>query len=152
MLAFPVSVFAKPRGLACAVVVAFAAGTAVGWSAALPLAPDALVAEVAVTKPWSVRPWSTTPWPVKPDFDSVFASLNAPLPKQDSAKQASATPDRTKLAAVNFEEVFASFARESRDNTPSRREKLRNAGWRRLQSATQKPERVSAGDDRVVVN
>lgn len=141
MLSFPVSVFAKPRGFACA--IAFAAGTAVGWGAALPAAPDAQVAGALVTRPW----------PVKPDFELVFASVSAPLPKQDRAQPASAKPDSATIVAINFDDVFASFARESRDATPSRREKLRNAGWRRLQSATQKPaERVSAGEGRVVVN
>ncbi|MBV8838653.1 MAG: hypothetical protein JO000_19120 [Alphaproteobacteria bacterium] len=140
MLSFPVSVFAKPRGFACAVVIAFVAGTAVGWGAALPSAPEARVAESA--------------WPVKPDFELVFAAVSAPLPKQDRANVASAKPDGTTIASVNFDDVFASFARESRDSTPSRREKLRNAGWRRLQAATQKlpAERVSAGEGQVRVN
>ena len=141
---FPVSVFAKPYGFACAIAIAFVAGTAVGWSAALPPATAAVVADAVVT-----GPVVSEPWPVKPDFDLVFASLNAPLRKQDKAK-----PESRKIAAVDFEQAFASFARESRDSTPSRREKLRNAGWRRLQSATQKPtaERVSASEGRVVVN
>jgi len=141
---FPLSIFAKPHSFACAVAIAFAAGTAVGWSAALPVAPDAVVAETLGTKPW----------PVKPDFELVFASLSAPLPKQDRAKRAGAKPDSATIAAVNFEDAFASFARESRESTPSRREKLRNAGWRRLQSATQKPtaERVSASERAVAVN
>ena len=131
---FPVSVFAKPRGFACAIAIAFVAGTAVGWSAALPSAPDAVVAAA---------------WPVKPDFDLVFASLDTPLRKQDKAK-----PDSAKIVSMNFEEAFASLAAQPRDSTPSRREKLRNAGWRRLQSAGQKPtaERVSAGESRLVVN
>jgi hypothetical protein len=142
MYRFPVSVFGRPRGFACAIAIAFVAGTAVGWSAALPSAPDAAIADAVVTKPW----------PVKPEFDLVFASVNAPLRKQDKAKPVGA--DSVKIAAVNFEDVFASFAGEARESTPSRREKLRNAGWRRLQSATQKPaaERVSAGEGRTAVN
>ncbi len=156
MLAFPVSVLAKPRGFACAVAIAFVAGTAVGWSAALPSAPGTQIGD-AVT---AARPLT---WPVKPDFDLVFASLNVALPKQDLVKPVLveavlvkpvlAKQDSAKIAAVNFDDVFASFARESRESTPSRREKLRNAGWRRLQSATPKPtaERAAA-DAGVAVN
>ena len=70
------------------------------------------------------------------------------------SSESATKPESAKIAAVNFEDVFASFARESRDSTPSRREKLRNVGWRRLQSAGQKPpaERVSAGEGHIVVN
>ncbi len=137
MRKFPVSVFARPRGFAIA--VAFVAGAAVGWSAARPPGSGAGVADAVVAESW----------PVRPDFDLVFASLDAPLRKQDRTKQ-----DDAKIATVDFDEVFASFARESRDSTPSRREKLRNAGWRRLQSATQKPtaERVSASEGNTAVN
>src|SRR5438552_2585008 len=115
MLAFPLSVFGKPRGLGCAIAIAFVAGTAVGWGAALPSAPDAVIADTRAET-----------WPVRPDFDLVFATLDAPLRKQDRAKPASVKPDSTKIVAVNFEETFASLVSQPRDNTPSRREKLRN--------------------------
>ena len=124
--------------------LAFATGTAIGWSAALPPATGAIVTDMAITDTW----------PVKPDFDLVFASLNVPPQKQDGAKQASAKQDSEKIVTMNFAEVFASVASLPRDNTPSRREKLRNAGWRRLLSVGAKPavERVSAGEGRTAVN
>ena len=83
---------------------------------------------------------------MKPDFDLVFASLNA----------APHTQDRAKIATrVNFDLVFASLTGPQRANTPSQREKLRDAGWRRLlQSANQKPTalHVSSGESRAAVN
>lgn len=124
-------VFVRRRGLVCAVMIAFAAGTAVGWTAALPGAAS---------------PANGAALALQPDFDLVFASLPA-VPR---------TQDRAKIAtAVNFDLVFASFASPRSGNTPTQREKLRNAGWRRiLQSANPKPTaaRVSATERRLAVN
>jgi hypothetical protein len=58
----------------------------------------------------------------KTDFDLVFASVNAGSHDEDIPKIV------TKMA---FDQVFASI-RPQLDNTPSNREKLRNAGWRRV--------------------
>jgi hypothetical protein len=130
MRVFPLTVFARPHGFVCAVAIAFAAGTAVGWTAAVPGAPASVSSEAS---------------PVKPDFDLVFASLDAVPRAAASAKIA---------ARSDFDLVFASIT-PPRDSTPSRREQLRNAGWRRiLQSASQKPAaaRVSAGESPLSVN
>jgi hypothetical protein len=131
MRVFPSSVFVRPRGLVCAVTIAFATGTAVGWTAALPGVPAFVNGEAS---------------PMKPDFDLVFASLNTAPRIEDSAKI---------VAREDFDLVFASIATPQRDNTPSRREKLRNAGWKRiLQSANQQPaaSRVSVGESPLSVN
>ena len=83
----------------------------------------------------------------KADFDQVFASVNGPrseyapaiLTKVDFERIfASVTGPRSRyapasLTRVDFDQVFASVARRpQRDNTPPNREKLRNAGWKRI--------------------
>ncbi len=125
MRILPKSPFAPSRSFICAVAIAFVAGTAVGWSAALPPVADPTIAEAA---------------PMKPDFDLVFASLDV-VPR---------VPQGVKpVPLMNFDLVFASIAPPPRANTPSRREKLRNAGWRRiLQSQKATPARLSAGESR----
>jgi hypothetical protein len=131
MRVFPSPLFVRPRGLICAVTIAFATGTALGWTAALPGASASVNGEAS---------------PMKPDFDLVFASLSAAPRIEDSAKI---------VARKDFDLVFASIATPQRINTPSQREKLRNAGWRRLlQSADQKPaaSRLSAGESPLSVN
>ena len=60
---------------------------------------------------------------VKTDFDLVFASVNAPSHNEDIPKI------ETRIA---FDQVFASMTRPQLVNTPPNREKLRNAGWRRV--------------------
>jgi hypothetical protein len=60
---------------------------------------------------------------MKTEFDLVFASVNAGSHIEDIPKIES------KLA---FDQVFASMTMPQPDNTPSNREKLRNAGWRRV--------------------
>jgi len=60
---------------------------------------------------------------VKTDFDFVFASVSAGSHNEDIAKIV------TKMA---FDQIFASMTMPQPDNTPQNREKLRNAGWRRV--------------------
>jgi hypothetical protein len=60
---------------------------------------------------------------VKTDFDLVFASMTAPSHNEDIPKI------ETRIA---FDQVFASMTRPQLVNTPPNREKLRNAGWRRV--------------------
>ena len=60
---------------------------------------------------------------VQPDFDLVFASLNTGARVEDVAAIAT---------AIAFDQVFASVTMPQPDNTPHNREKLRNAGWRRV--------------------
>lgn len=60
---------------------------------------------------------------VNVDFDQVFASVN-PARTQEAP---------TRVTKVDFDQVFVSMTeRPRRDNTPQNREKLRNAGWRRI--------------------
>jgi ammonia channel protein AmtB len=66
---------------------------------------------------------SGTAFRVKPDFDLVFASVNAEAHSEDISKI---------VTGVAFDQVFASITRPQPDNTPQNREKLRNAGWRRV--------------------
>jgi len=58
----------------------------------------------------------------KTDFDLVFASVNA-------GSQVEEVPKVT--TRIAFDQVFASIAKAQLDNPPNR-EKLRNAGWRRV--------------------
>jgi hypothetical protein len=58
------------------------------------------------------------------DFQRVFAGANA-LPPREYVPV-------VLTAAVDFEQVFGSVSTARRDNTPPNREKLRNAGWRRI--------------------
>jgi len=58
----------------------------------------------------------------KTDFDLVFASVNA-------RSQVEEVPKVT--TRIAFDQVFASIAKAQLDNPPNR-EKLRNAGWKRV--------------------
>jgi hypothetical protein len=62
------------------------------------------------------------------DFERVFAGPNA-LPQREYVPV-------VLTAAIDFQQVFRSVSAPSRDNTPLNREKLRNAGWRRLLEAS----------------
>ncbi|MGH6769564.1 MAG: hypothetical protein ACRECO_11155 [Xanthobacteraceae bacterium] len=57
------------------------------------------------------------------DFERLFTGANA-LPRRDYVP--------VRLTAVEFERVFISLVSWRRDNTPPNREKLRNAGWKRI--------------------
>jgi hypothetical protein len=64
------------------------------------------------------------PLVTKVNFDQVFASVNA-TPRTDYAP--------TILTTIDFDQVFGSTTeRPYRENTPANREKLRNAGWKRI--------------------
>jgi hypothetical protein len=82
------------------------------------------------------------------DFDHAFASV-APLPRRAYIPEfltmidferlftgTNALPRRhyvpVRQTAVEFERVFISLVSWRRDNTPPNREKLRNAGWKRI--------------------
>ena len=103
------SAFAVSRRIVCAIAAAIVlACIAVGFSEALPGASDS--AGGAALR-------------VRADFDQVFASVNAGSRIEDTPNIA------TRIA---FDEVFTSMTRSQPDSTPSNREKLRNAGWRRV--------------------
>ena len=57
------------------------------------------------------------------DFERVLAGVTA-MPRREY------TP--AILTTVDFERVFASVSTPRRGNTPPTREKLRNAGWKRI--------------------
>jgi hypothetical protein len=152
MRSFLSSVLARPRGLVCAVTIAFAAGTAVGWTAALPGIPVSV---------------DSAALPVKPDFDFVFASLDVAASRGDAlprgpraAPSARAAPDDLKAAPrakvvtpPDFDLVFASVAAPPRDVTPARREQLRNIGWKRiLPAANPKPTAARVSPGRLAAN
>jgi hypothetical protein len=80
--------------------------------------------------------WSAMVWPnianssdgqtsmTRVDFDQAFASLTA-MPRREGAS--------AMLVQANFDRAFASvIALHRRENTPPNREKLRNAGWKRI--------------------
>ena len=84
----------------------------------------------------------------RPDFDHAFASAAIPPQREYVAAfltmidfervlaGATATPRRDDtpaiLTTVHFDQVFASVSAPRRGNTPPTREKLRNAGWKRI--------------------
>jgi len=100
------------RRIVCAVATAtVVACIAVGVTVALPGTSDSA---------------SGAAFLAKPDFDLAFASLaglNAGARLEDVPEIA---------PTIAFDQVFASIARPQPDNTPQNREKLRNAGWRRV--------------------
>jgi hypothetical protein len=103
------SAIAVSRRIVCAIATAMAlACIAVGLTVDLPGASDSAGGET---------------FPVKRDFDQVFASLNAGSRGDDI---------RTFVTGIAFDQVFASMTRPQPDDTPPNREKLRNAGWRRV--------------------
>ena len=57
------------------------------------------------------------------DFERVFAGEHA-LPRREYVPVV--------LTAIDFERAFGSVTAARRDNTPPNREKLRNAGWKRI--------------------
>ena len=109
MKIFYASANAMSRRVACAVATTMVlACIAVGFAVALPGTSDSAGGDAFVAKT---------------EFDLVFASVNAGSHSEDVAKI------ETRIA---FDQVFASITRSQLDNTPPNREKLRNAGWRRL--------------------
>lgn len=100
------SAVAVSRSLVCAATAAMVLACIAGVTAALPGTPYSARGEAFI---------------VKPDFDLVFASLNAGL-------QVKGNPIVT---AIAFDQVFASITKAEPD-TPANREKLRNTGWRRV--------------------
>lgn len=107
------SVRAASRRIACAIAAATVlASIAVGVTVALPGTPE---------------PAGGAALRVQPDFDLVFASLDAGARRED-------VPDIA--TTIAFDQVFASMTRAQPDNTPQNREKLRNAGWRRVLQKT----------------
>jgi hypothetical protein len=62
------------------------------------------------------------------DFERVFGGPNA-LPPREYVPV-------VLTAAVDFEHVFGSVTVVRRDNTPTNRERLRNAGWKRVLEAS----------------
>jgi hypothetical protein len=83
-------------------------------------------AAVGSTAVWHNIARSTEGQPLvtKVDFDQVFASVNA-TPRTDYAP--------TILTKTDLDQVFASMTeRPHRENTPANREKLRDAGWKRI--------------------
>jgi hypothetical protein len=78
---------------------------------------------LALTLAWPNSARSTGSQELKVDFDAVFASVSVAR-IQDAP---------TGATNVDFDQVFASMTEPSpRANTPQNREKLRNAGWRRI--------------------
>ncbi len=57
------------------------------------------------------------------DFERVFTGENA-LPRREYVPVV--------LTAIDFEQAFAGVTAARRNNTPPNREKLRNAGWKRI--------------------
>jgi hypothetical protein len=109
MTGLSTSALAVSRRIVCAIATAtVVACIAVGVTVALPGTSDSA---------------SGAAFRVQPEFDLVFASLNA-------AARLEAVPDSA--TPIAFDLVFASIARPQPDNTPQNREKLRNAGWRRV--------------------
>ena len=97
------------RRVVCAITTTMVlACIAVGFTVALPGTSDSASGEAFLAKT---------------EFDLVFASVNAGSHIGGIAK----IPTR-----IAFDQVFASITRSQLDNTPPNREKLRNAGWRRV--------------------
>src|SRR4051812_12560381 len=112
MTGLSTSALALSRKIACAIATAtVVACIAVGVTVALPVTSDSA---------------SGAAFRVQPDFDLVFASLT-------SLNAGSRVEDGPDIATrIAFDQVFASMARSQPDSTPQNREKLRNAGWRRV--------------------
>jgi hypothetical protein len=109
MRIFPSSVVATPRGFVCATAsIVAAACVAIGLAVALPIASAPANGEALLARA---------------DFNLMFADLNAGSPPQEFRKPAT---------TINFDQAFIAIAAPQVDNTPSNREKLRNAGWRRI--------------------
>jgi hypothetical protein len=81
-----------------------------------------IVVGLTVAFPGTSDPASGAAFRAKADFDLVFASVNA----------GSQLEDTPKIVTTAFDQVFASMTTSQPDNTPQNREKLRNAGWRRV--------------------
>ena len=112
MTGLSTSALAVSRRIVCAIATAtVVACIAVGVTVALPGTSDSA---------------SGAAFRVQPDFDLVFASLAS----LNAASRVEAVPDIA--IAIAFDQVFASMAMPQPDNTPPNREKLRNAGWRRV--------------------
>jgi hypothetical protein len=106
MMIFSPSALAMSRRIVCVMsTVVVLAGIAVGFTVALPGTSDSAGGEA---------------YRSKPDFDLVFASLNAGSPREDIPE-----------IAIAFDQVFASITPQP-DDTPMNREKLRNTGWKRV--------------------
>ena len=106
------SALALSRRIACAIATAaVVAGLTVGLTVALPGTSDSA---------------SGAAFRVQPDFDLVFSSLAS----LNAGARVAAVPDIA--TPIAFDHVFASMATPQPDNTPQNREKLRNAGWRRV--------------------
>jgi len=102
------SAVATARRMVCAIAAAMVlAFVAVGITVALPGTSGSANGGASLTKT---------------DFDLVFASVNA-------GSQVEEVPKVT--TRIAFDQVFASIAKAQLDNPPNR-EKLRNAGWRRV--------------------
>jgi hypothetical protein len=106
---FSKSSVAMPGKIVCAVATAMIFSCiAAGLTVALPGTPDSAGDEAFLARA---------------DFDLVFASVNAGSHIEDIQKTATVT---------TFDQVFASMMTYRLDDTPPNREKLRNAGWRRI--------------------
>jgi hypothetical protein len=57
------------------------------------------------------------------DFERLFTGANA-LPRREYVP--------VRLTAIDFDRIFGSVTAARHDNTPPNRERLRNAGWKRL--------------------
>ena len=107
MTIFSPSALALSRRIACAMsTVVVLAAIAVGFTLVLPNTSDSA---------------GGAAYRIKPDFDLVFASLNAGSPREDIPE----------IATIAFDQVFASMTPQP-DDTPMNREKLRNTGWKRV--------------------
>jgi hypothetical protein len=100
------SAIAVSRSIVCVATAAMVLACIAGVTAALPGTSESAHGKTFL---------------VKPDFDLAFASLNA-------GSQVKNDPIATPIA---FDQVFASMTKAQLD-TPPNREKLRNAGWRRV--------------------
>src|SRR5437868_485094 len=103
MRTLPFQAIATSRGfISAAAAVVGLASTAIAFAAVLPVGSGSLSNDAPLARP---------------DFDLVFASLNAGSPARNLPA----------IATIDFDQAFASIATPYRDNTPSNREKLRNA-------------------------
>jgi len=100
-----------------AILATFAVGSTIAWSNNVNLKGDRAV----------VRPNSAVQAVAAiPDFDAVFATRTRKADRE--------TKPRAEVK-VDFAQVFADVsAAPRRTNTPSNREKLRNAGWSRIKT------------------
>ena len=111
-----------------AALATFAVGSTIAWSNNVSLKGD-----LVTRNPMTQIP-VTKSAPAVPDFDAAFASRTKKADRETISRPVvTVTPATVTPVPVDFNQAFADATSTSRrDNKPTKREKLRNAGWSRI--------------------